>query len=446
MKNILLFFLFVVGVVNHGEGKNVRLHGSLKEFGKSVVIMDFDGAVGDVSKARSQKIVVNEDGRFDFSFDLKKPGYYSVGRNTLYLTPGDDMEVYLGTSQPQSWFKGKGADVNNYMKGRLFPHEGSFLRGGDNVKDDFEQTRKCIEELAAQREKELKALQNVSKEFIELEMMRIKADVANSYMMYLWYSSVSRDKKTKEEKAKVISEFHNSIREYMNPLLKEISAKDKYLDIAVVRFVLLMCYDMDVFDFPKSKRLREFECVCTMGERMEEEMIPSLYDELYTWGAKLKQADFKQAFLGRLEERAKLMEGRSAIDFIVLDMDGKERKLSDYKGKVMFVDFWATWCGPCWGEMPHFIELSKKYPNIQFVGVAVDDTMKSWLKSMKKDTEHGNVLELFATDPFVRMKWDITGIPRFLLIDENFKIISASAPRPSQKDVIIPLLEKYSKK
>ena len=71
--------------------------------------------------------------------------------------------------------------------------------------------------------------------------------------MYLWYSSLLRDKKTKEEKAKVISEFHNSIREYMNPLLKEISAKDKYLDIAVVRFVLLMCYDMDVFDFPKSR-------------------------------------------------------------------------------------------------------------------------------------------------------------------------------------------------
>lgn len=42
--------------------------------------------------------------------------------------------------------------------------------------------------------------------------------------------------------------------------------------------------------------------------------------------------------------------------------------------------------------------------------------------------------------------WDITGIPRFLLIDKDFKIISASAPRPSEKDVIIPLLEKYNKK
>lgn len=56
----------------------MRLHGSLKEFGKSVVIMDFDGSVGDISKVRSQKIAVNEDGSFDFSFDLKKPGYYSV--------------------------------------------------------------------------------------------------------------------------------------------------------------------------------------------------------------------------------------------------------------------------------------------------------------------------------------------------------------------------------
>ena len=91
MKNILLFFLFVVGVVNHGEGKNVRLHGSLKEFGKSVVIMDFDGAVGDVSKARSQKIVVNEDGSFDFSFDLN----YTID-DQLFLTQDQGLsdEVY----------------------------------------------------------------------------------------------------------------------------------------------------------------------------------------------------------------------------------------------------------------------------------------------------------------------------------------------------------------
>ena len=230
-------------------------------------------------------------------------------------------------------------------------------------------------------------------------------------------------------------------------MLKEISAKDQYLEVAVVRDVLLSCYDMDasIFDFPKSQRLKELNDAYVTGERMDEEMTKPLYDELHAFGSKLKNADFKQAFMGRLEKRAKLMEGRPAIDFAVVDMNGKEGKLSDYKGKVLFVDFWATWCMPCLGEMPFFNELSKKYPNVQFVGVSLDDNTEVWLNKLKGDSDHGKVLELFSKDPLVRTGWDITGIPRFLLIDKDFKIISASAPRPSQKDVITPLLEKYNK-
>ena len=56
------------------------------------------------------------------------------------------------------------------------------------------------------------------------------------------------------------------------------------------------------------------------------------------------------------------------------------------------------------------------------------------------------MLELFSADPLVRSGWDITVIPRYFLIDKDFKIISACAPRPSEKDVIVPLLERYNKK
>lgn len=56
MKNVLLLFLLVVGVASHGMGKNVRLHGSLKEFGANVVSMDFDGAAGELSKEWSKKL------------------------------------------------------------------------------------------------------------------------------------------------------------------------------------------------------------------------------------------------------------------------------------------------------------------------------------------------------------------------------------------------------
>ena len=102
------------------------------------------------------------------------------------------------------------------------------------MKENFEQTKKLIDGMAQKRIEELKALNNVSKEFREMEMMRIKADLANSYMAYLWYSDLLKDCKTREEGEKVANDFNKSIREYINPLLKEISAKDKYLEVAVV--------------------------------------------------------------------------------------------------------------------------------------------------------------------------------------------------------------------
>ena len=82
------------------------------------------------------------------------PAYFRIGRNTLYLTPGDELKVYLGTSQPQSTFEGKGMEANTYLKGRLFPKAGSFLSAGRNLRPTFEATKKTVDSLAALRMKE----------------------------------------------------------------------------------------------------------------------------------------------------------------------------------------------------------------------------------------------------------------------------------------------------
>jgi len=68
------------------------------------------------------------------------------------------------------------------------------------------------------------------------------------------------------------------------------------------------------------------------------------------------------------------MVGKPAPDFALRDLDGKEVKLADFKGKVVILDFWATWCPPCVKEIPHFIELYREYKEQDFamVGISVD--------------------------------------------------------------------------
>ena len=94
--------LLLLGIGACAGPKSARLHGSLKEFGSNNVKMELAGAVGDVSDINVIRIPVNDDGTFDLVVPLEKPTYFQIGRNTLYLSPGDDMEVNLGTSQPQS--------------------------------------------------------------------------------------------------------------------------------------------------------------------------------------------------------------------------------------------------------------------------------------------------------------------------------------------------------
>jgi len=70
--------------------------------------------------------------------------------------------------------------------------------------------------------------------------------------------------------------------------------------------------------------------------------------------------------------------GNFAPDFTVTDIDGRKLTLSDYKGKVVLLDFWATWCAPCREEIPHFVEMQAKYGprGFQVIGISMDDDAK----------------------------------------------------------------------
>jgi len=117
---------------------------------------------------------------------------------------------------------------------------------------------------------------------------------------------------------------------------------------------------------------------------------------------------------------------------------GEMVNISDLKGKSVYVDVWATWCGPCKAEIPSLKKVEHDYSdkNIEFVSISIDELKDKdkWLKFVLEEELGGT--QIMGEDAWkseIVTAYEIKGIPRFLLIDDKGKIVSADAPRPSSE-------------
>lgn len=143
---------------------------------------------------------------------------------------------------------------------------------------------------------------------------------------------------------------------------------------------------------------------------------------------------YSQKLTALFDSWASLMPGNMAPDFTTVDLEGNEKKLSDFRGKYVYIDVWATWCGPCKQEIPFLKEMDKTYEGQELVilSVSIDDTQEPWKKMVAEQ-------ELSGTHVFIDGAWGstlvkdykIAGIPRFMLVDPEGKIVTVQAERPS---------------
>jgi thiol-disulfide isomerase/thioredoxin len=115
---------------------------------------------------------------------------------------------------------------------------------------------------------------------------------------------------------------------------------------------------------------------------------------------------------------------KANLNFTVNDMNGKPVKLSDYRGKVILLDFWATWCGPCKIEIPHFVELQKQYgqQGLVVLGFSVDDTVDQLKPFASQFKMNYPVLVGLGRDDVQDAFGPIWGIPTTLLISRDGRI------------------------
>lgn len=220
--------------------------------------------------------------------------------------------------------------------------------------------------------------------------------------------------------------YKTLVHSYFNEKAMDMVSEDNNVDFFIAYLQLLANSELD----PKIKDLLGLdnaEYGFTYTKDLEK------YYSTYTDYATIDQYIVKFNEQYHLKKSEK---GQPAMGFEFEGIDGKMYKLSDFKGKYIYIDIWASWCTPCIKQIPFLKELEKKYSDkVNFVSIAWKDNPSQWKNAIKRESLQG--IQLFAADKdaeFFKF-FGITSIPRFVLLDREGKIIESNAKQPSEKSL-----------
>ncbi|WP_404812273.1 TlpA family protein disulfide reductase [Capnocytophaga canimorsus] len=407
-----------------------------------------------------KEVVLNADGSFSDTLMLAHNGGYTIGNTNIYLHKGKNLNINVDVKDlDRISVSGDLAPENEYLlkKSKLTQ---SIL--GKNVADFYKlEEQDYVNKVKELTEKQKELLKNTTFNIdgfkaLEEKAITYEADVLlNRYRDYHAYYTQQKDFKTSENFPKIsTTDFDNAedfrfsrnyrtlvstqIQNEISQAYKEQFGEDfqdeKYVDITIDKVKKIksdnirnsMANDLLSYYIQPSS---------TVGEKVYNELMTIINDD-----------KIKSELTDNYNKIKALAKGNPSPTFNFENHKGGKTALADLKGKLVYIDVWATWCGPCLQEIPHLKEVEKKYhgKNIEFVSISVDDK-RDYDKWKNFVTER----ELVGTQLFADNAWDndfvknyvIKGIPRFILLDTQGNIISADAPRPSDPKLIELLTE-----
>ncbi|MCF6182342.1 TlpA disulfide reductase family protein [Lutibacter sp.] len=396
----------------------------------------------------TKTITLKNDGSFVDTLKIEEGHYWlNDGENKipLYIKNGDDVQIKYNVNSFEKTFKitGKGSKISEYLS-QKHKIEQKIIAKGTAVYLLNENNYEAV--FHKEKDKLITLITNfkgISQSFKDREKRNIE---------YAYFNYINRYQRYHEHYAK-LPDF--KVSEHFLDDLKDIIYSDEgdFKFSKAYRTLVTNFYSEQASVLAKKDSISESLAFLKVSSDIPTKIIKNnllfndaKYGITYTENLEEYYKSFMEASTNKKqkEEITKsynklkaLSEGQPSPKFKNYEnYNGETTSLEDLKGKYVYIDVWATWCGPCKAEIPFLKTIEKKYhnKNITFVSISVDKVKdhNKWLKMVKEKEMKG--YQLFADNnwnsDFVK-NYLIFGIPRFILIDPKGNIVNSNAPRPS---------------
>lgn len=373
---------------------------------------------------------------FAVTADIDTPRYATVYYNNrptlLWLTPDATVSITLGNDGVPTAIEGDNADVNRFLNDNSYRFAGINDTGRDEA--DFIHYVDSVNTA----NQTLLETSHLPAAFKAQEKDRIFYENALALSFYPEFHPRLKPDSTYVPSADFYERFKDITR-YEAPLM----ASNAYTNYIINSFGQLSRQAM-----PQHKgfdRISAYLDSCVSDARVKEYIfnryatsnltrngIEASREYIDAYPRYVSDSTLTAGFRTLYDEIYRLTPGQPSPAFDCETTDGGRRTLAEYAGNWVYIDIWATWCGPCRREIPHLKKLEEEMEGkpVKFVSISVDSDRDAWARLVKKQNMTGEQLHFDGKDTFCD-SYKVTGIPRFILIDPQGRIVNSDMTRPS---------------